>query len=314
MALGTHPGLDPDADAKRFAIQVIATLVNNKKNAARKVLEPAGVPAELIRRFLSELNPTTGERLTKREGAVLILDELARTPGQDLAVIRGLINLAAEWSDFHLAADEFDARAVVMRARAMEGTLADLEAREKAIHKEASRKRHGFAENVRQQCQLLLHQFDDLTSSADPQNRGFLLQDLLNRLFDLYQFPVQRAFQRNQGGEQIDGAFEMDGWHYIVECRWREKLANIRELDGLRGQVTRSGHQTMGLFLSINGWSENVPVLLKQNPEKRIFMMEGLDLRSVLAQHIDLRKLLKAKLSRLNLHDEPYISVSRIVN
>jgi hypothetical protein len=31
--------------------------------------------------------------------------------------------------------------------------------------------------------------------------------------------------------------------------------ADIRQLDGLTGQIGRSGHQTMGLFLAINGWS-----------------------------------------------------------
>jgi hypothetical protein len=127
-------------------------------------------------------------------------------------------------------------------------------------------------------------QFDEATKDGDPQQRGYLLQDLLNRPFDLHGFVVTRAFQRNSGAEQIDGAFELDGWHYLVECRWREKLANIRDLDCLLRQVKRSGRQTMGLFLSINGWSDHVVGLLKQNPDKSLLLMEGYDLRSVLTQ------------------------------
>jgi hypothetical protein len=103
----------------------------------------------------------------------------------------------------------------------------------------------------------------------------------------------------------------MEGWHYIVECRWQATLADIRQLDGLAGQVRRSGRQTMGLFLSINGWSEHVIPLLKQNPDKSIFLMEGYDLRCVLDLRIELRHLLKAKLSALNLETEPYFPVSR---
>ncbi|WP_156398647.1 hypothetical protein [Mesorhizobium sp. Root102] len=45
---------------------------------------------------------------------------------------------------------------------------------------------------------------------------------------------VLRAFCRNGGGEQIDAAFELDAWHYIVECRWRARLADIRQLAWLR--------------------------------------------------------------------------------
>jgi hypothetical protein len=110
---------------------------------------------------------------------------------------------------------------------------------------------------------------------------------------------VQKSFQRNEGAEQIDGAFRLEGWHYLVECRWRRKLADIRELDGLLGQVGRSGKQTMGLFLSINGWSENVLKLLKQNPEKSLFLMDGYDLRTSLARQLDLRSFIIAKRSYL---------------
>ena len=90
-----------------------------------------------------------------------------------------------------------------------------------------------------------------------------------------------------------------------------EKLADIRELDGLKGQADRSGKQTIGLFLGINGWSENVPRLLKQNPVKSIVLMDGFDLRTVLAQRLDLSDFLLAKLARLNFEAEPFLSVKK---
>jgi hypothetical protein len=40
--------------------------------------------------------------------------------------------------------------------------------------------------------------------------------------------------------------------------------------------------------------------------------MEGYDLRTVLAQTIDLRRLLKAKVRALNLDAEPYFPVSKL--
>jgi hypothetical protein len=163
------------------------------------------------------------------------------------------------------------------------------------------------------QSALLLAQFDHIASSEDHQQRGYMLEDPLNRVFDLHSIPVHRAFLRNDGAEQIDAAFEFDGWHYIVKCRWRQRLADIRQLDGLWGQVSRSGRQTMGLLLSINGWSDNVIPLLKLNPEKTIFLMEVFDLRAVLDQRVDLRRLLKAKLAALNLEAEPYKSVMTLL-
>ncbi|MGA2516203.1 MAG: reverse transcriptase domain-containing protein [Thermodesulfobacteriota bacterium] len=159
----------------------------------------------------------------------------------------------------------------------------------------------------------LLERFDSLIRSTDHQARGYEVQSLLKEVFEVYAIPVTGSFTRNKGAEQIDGAFEFDGWHYIVECRWRQEIANVRELDGLHGQVCRAGKQTMGLFLSINGWSKNVPELLKQNPEKAILLMDGEDLYIVLSAIVTLPNLLRAKLARLNLYAEPFYSAKELI-
>ena len=162
----------------------------------------------------------------------------------------------------------------------------------------------------KRELSLLLAMFDELDlQDQNAQERGFGLQDLLNRLFDAFEIPVHRSFTRNDGAEQIDGAFKIEGWYYLTECRWRRKLSNTREVDGLAGQISRSGKQTMGFFLSINGWSENVPGLLKQNTEKAIILMQGYDLRAVLSEEVDLRDYILAAVKNLNLNAEPYLGV-----
>jgi hypothetical protein len=307
-----------NADARRTALEVMATLVNVKRLAADHLLRPAGVPQPLIHKFVSGRDPTTNEAMTKRQSGAFILEELARIE-KDGAFVRKLLDIAANWNSFYLAADEFKARAVSQKARELTGTLAEADARERARQEKeaterAARHRSERDNTLRTQSALLLAQFDQAAvDDSDPQARGYLLQDLLNRTFDLHSLPPTKAFTRNNGGEQIDAAFELDGWHYIVECRWRKKLADIRELDGLLGQIGRSGRQTMGLFLSINGWSENVVGLLKQNQAKSIVLMEGFDLRTVLAQPFDLKKLLKAKIRALNLEAEPYLPIRRVL-
>jgi hypothetical protein len=160
---------------------------------------------------------------------------------------------------------------------------------------------------------ILLRKFDDMAVSSDPQRRGYLLQDVLAEAFSLSKIPIFRPFTRNSGAEQIDAAFKFEGWHYIVECRWRERLADIRQLDGLFGQVQRSGKQTMGLFLSINGWSQNVPSALKMNTSKCILLMDGYDLRCVLDGQVSLSRLLSTKLAHLNIESEPFLSAAEMI-
>jgi hypothetical protein len=298
-------------DEKRLVIEIISNLVKYKNSMADLILKPTGVPVEICQTLLKKKDENTGAVITKRVIAVEVLESIANR-GDSTDIILAIIKIAANWSNFHLAHDEFAARGTVQKARGVIGTLETMVAREKrqislARTKELAKLEQERDTMLKKQSELLLMMFDSLETSNNPQGRGYLLQELLNQLFVLHGITVVGSFTRNDGGEQIDGAFKLEGWHYLVECRWRKKLADGRELDGLNGQVVRSGKQVMGLFLSINGWSDNVPELLKQNPDKSTILMEGYDLRCVLTRQVDLKEFLLAKIQHLSLNCEPYL-------
>lgn len=160
---------------------------------------------------------------------------------------------------------------------------------------------------------LLLKTYEELKAdSLTPQARGYRLEKILNSLFNIFDIPVKDGFKRNEGGEQIDGAFEFGNLYYLVECKWRKRLSDIGEVDGLRGKLERSGQLTMGVFMSVNGWSSNVVGLLKQNKDKNILLMDGEDIQAVLHGEIPLNDLIKAKIDALNLKSEPFITVESI--
>lgn len=189
-----------------------------------------------------------------------------------------------------------------------------LKGKDKPKEKDACKQNNFIAQ--RSALLIQFEEFASLSSTIDKRRRGYLIEDLLQKVFRLYDIPTEKSFKRNEGGEQIDGAFTLDGWHYIVECKWAEKLSDIRQLDSLYGKLNRSGKQTMGLFLSINGWSDNVVPLLKQNQDKSIVLMDGYDLRCVLNEHINvnLRELILKKLSHLNFDSEPFYGVTKFIN
>jgi hypothetical protein len=302
--------MDFGVDEKRLIIEIIANLTHLKNDLVNFILKPAGLTPDSYSSYLYKLDEVTGRILSKRKIAPLIIEAIEQK-SDSFEIFKKIIEIAARWDKFHLAKDEFTARATVQKAREVLGDieaekLRQFELREKEKKEENKRIERERLETLRKESELLLMMFDELTRSDDPHSRGYLLQDLMNRVFDIHSIPVIKSFTRNEGGEQIDGAFKLEGWHYLVECRWRKKLADIRELDGLIGQVGRSGRQTMGFFLSINGWSANVPLLLKQNPQKFIIMMDGYDLRCVLSQSVDFQKFLSSKIETLNLKGEPY--------
>lgn len=310
--------MDQGVEDRRVAIEAIATLVHIKNTMADLLLKPSGVPLEVYRPLLNRRDESTGRPLSKRQVAPLILEALDQR-GMGQAVVRALVERTANWDSFHLADDEYAARATVQKARAVLGTIEQNEARERerreaARQEQLARQARERADVLRRESDLLLMMLDELAGQADPHQRGFLLEDLLNRVFRLHDIPVEQGFRRNRGGEQIDGGFRLDGWYYLVECRWREKPSDVQDLDGLVGKAGRSGKQTMGLFVSINGWSRHVVDLLKQNPDKCVILMDGFDLRTALTGQADLRDLLLAKAAALNLRSEPFLGAAQYLS
>ena len=297
-------------DERGLVIEAIATLAYRKSDMVNFVLKPAGVPQEIYRPLVRQRDDLTGRPMSKRNIAPLILDALEERGGYADMVLN-VVKITASWERFELSAREYEARAVKAKAQGILEKHQLFEAEDAALRdadREEQTREHLL--DRKRQLGLLLAMFDELAGREEnAQERGYRLQDLLNRLFNAFEIPVHRSFTRNEGAEQIDGAFQLDGWFYLTECRWRQKLSDTREVDGLAGQMSRSGRQTMGLFLSINGWSENVPGLLKQNTEKAIILMHGYDLRAVLSEQVDLRDYILAAVKNLNLNAEPYLGV-----
>ncbi|MFC1989917.1 reverse transcriptase domain-containing protein [Chloroflexota bacterium] len=155
----------------------------------------------------------------------------------------------------------------------------------------------------------LLDIYSELRKSETPQIRGYRLQDLLNHTFKFYDIPAVPSFTRNEGAEQIDGGFNLEGKHYLVECRWRKEPAGTGQVGEFYAKVDNSGGQPMGLFLSINGWSKHVPPQVKKYKNKCIILMNGNDLDCVLRGMIGLQELIKAKYQHLTFRSEPFLGV-----
>lgn len=130
-------------------------------------------------------------------------------------------------------------------------------------------------------------------SSKDVQKRGYNLEALLRDLFELFDLEPRGSFKVK--GEQIDGAFELDGDDYLIEIKWQNNQVELNDLRDLDGAIRSNLDNTLGLFVSINGFNANAIEKYSQGDRPRIICMDGTDLMSVLEGHIELPELLKRK-------------------
>lgn len=138
----------------------------------------------------------------------------------------------------------------------------------------------------------LKHKYFDLISSDDPQKRGFLLEKVLKGLFQLFDLDPKASFKIV--GEQIDGAFTFENTDFLLEAKWTKELISIGDMDAFAGKLARKLENTLGLFISINGFSED-SIKAHTSGRKLMILMDGSDLMAVLEGRIDLIELLYRK-------------------
>jgi hypothetical protein len=145
---------------------------------------------------------------------------------------------------------------------------------------------------VRQKFEELTNEYYKLLSADEPQRRGYRLEKIIRDLFDLFDLDPKASFRIV--GEQIDGAFTFDGIDYLFEGKWQQEPVGSEDLDSFAGKLGRKLENTLGLFLAINGFSED-GVKAHSSGRRLMILMDGSDLMAVLEGRIDLIQLLLRK-------------------
>lgn len=145
---------------------------------------------------------------------------------------------------------------------------------------------------VNEKLMEMNHKYLQLLTSTNSQSRGYELEKIVKELFTLYDLDPKSSFRIQ--GEQLDGAFTFDNTDYIFEAKWQKELTGIQDLDAFGGKLSRKLENTLGLFLSINGFSETA-VITHSTGRRTMILMDGSDIMAVLENRIDLRQMLLLK-------------------
>ena len=131
-----------------------------------------------------------------------------------------------------------------------------------------------------------------LLTDPDHQRRGYRLEKILRSLFEICDLDPRASFKIV--GEQIDGAFSFETTDYLFEGKWQQEPVGAAALDVLAGKLSRKLDNALGLFLSVNGFSQD-GVAAHSSGRRIMLLMDGSDLMAVLEGRIDLIHLLLRK-------------------
>ncbi len=255
----------------------------------------------------------------KRNIVASLVDYMARRPEQYQGELVRLMSEVCLVDDFsHLEPLE-GGKEKAAKARASVNALRKLAQGHDSLadeHKKAEERRRLAHEKllqktaVRASLEALNGEYMPLLTDPDHQRRGFRLEKILRSLFELFDLDPRASFKLV--GEQIDGAFTFEGTDYLFEGKWQQEPVAAAELDVLSGKLSRKLDNTLGLFLSINGFSED-GVKTHSSGRRVMILMDGSDLMAVLEGRIDLIQLLLRKRREASQTGNIYLRLHEIL-
>lgn len=132
-------------------------------------------------------------------------------------------------------------------------------------------------------------------SNTNRQRTGYTLEEILKELFALSNIEYKKSYKTET--QQIDGYFRLEGFDYIVEAKWRSDQPNESEIGSFQRKIVTKLESTRGMFLSINGFRDEV---IKQfnGSGANIIFFTGEDLTLILEGRIELYEVLIKKIEK----------------
>lgn len=152
--------------------------------------------------------------------------------------------------------------------------------------------------------------FLSLHVQSDRQGAGRTLETLLNDLFSEFDLAPERPFKLI--GEQIDGSFVLDSAVYLVEAKWHAARIGMAELSHFRVKVEGKATFTRGLFISVNGYTQEAQEQIVRGKQPNFLMVDGADLYRVFDGSMGLVDLLRRKIRLLAERGRPYVPISEL--
>jgi hypothetical protein len=127
-----------------------------------------------------------------------------------------------------------------------------------------------------------------------PQERGFEFEKIIYSVLQNENLEPRSGYKPE--GEQIDGSFFWSGQTFLLEAKWVAKPLPASSIYSFKGKLDGKFHTTSGVFLSVNGYSEDVEDALKFGKSLNILLFCRNDIELIFNGELSFLNVLKFKL------------------
>lgn len=308
-------------DVFELLVETIPRLFRGKK-AVVLFLQGAGVPeVDII--SVARIVETDPQLINKFEIVRNVLTKVNSRGDSRLSARREIIKRVIEFENFETCwpADQLKVKGLVASIREAVNkkdsfTRMKLERNAEREERQSIRQAEYLAiAKQREDIDAISQRLAALFLMDDkPQERGKLLEGVLNDLFRIYGILVHEDFRRRDPDtsvvvEQIDGVIELNGKIYLVEMKWLNTPVGIGEFaPHLVRLFSRADAQ--GIFIATNGYTSSV-VSESRNAlnQKTLFLCSLREFVMLLQRQDDLVELFRKKLQAAIVDKNPFLEI-----
>lgn len=274
-------------------------------------------PKDDIVKFFADNGCTTSDiralgdhkELSRAKIVDRMFDHLSGKTDGGLGPFRSMLQALCNWTSFDTY--YFDKLKKLNREEAERAISHLSQLREIRDHRiETDRKarasRQAASQRPKQSIEELKEKYIGLVQgSLKPARRGYELEYVLQELGKLSSLQVTEPFRVN--GEQIDGAIKFEGEHYLVEAKWQDQAASNEPIYQFVAKVEGKFYGR-GIFVSINGFSENVVSSIVHGKAVKTIFVDGEDLMMVLEDFQSFSEMIDVKVKAAQTRGEIYVN------
>lgn len=258
----------------------------------------------------------SSEGMTKAANVDVVLSNLEQKQDGGILQKISLIEALILWTDYDshwFTNGSLDPKAAKKSVENLKKIMGKKTEQEQEV--EDAKKRQERLEAIRAKSlrlEELNTRFKGLCAMQDEaQKRGYELEKLLVDVFEFFGIKVESPFKLV--GEQIDGSFNFQGNNYIFEAKWQNQLSANNQLYSFAYKIESNTLYPRGVFLSINGFSEEAISRITHNKKPQLVLLDVADLILVLNGSISMSKLLEEKIKQAQTRGEIYVNAYKII-
>lgn len=129
---------------------------------------------------------------------------------------------------------------------------------------------------------------------SEKQRRGRELETVLHDLLIIERLDPRTHYRPE--GEEVDGSFWLDGRAYLLEAKWHQEPLPASSIYMFKGKVDGKLDGTIGIFISMSGFSEEAVEALSHGKKLNIILFDRNDVEACILGKPPFKALMRRKL------------------